>query len=175
MAKAEVFMNKLPKQVQSWLGKPVVQVNAMISAEPGLWQNFCAAVEDGNPLYWCNEDCAGGIGPIAPPAMLASWVIEHEWFPNMRDKKQRTLELHFMLKDAFALPFGVVTGVEIEFGRPVRSGDRLRAEQILKEVGPEYQTRMGLGRKWTIDVAYYHSNDDLAGIQTLHFVSYRED
>lgn len=167
-------MSELPERVRSWLGQPVVKVDSVLTAEPGLWQNFCAAVEDGNPLYWgegLEDVCAG---PIAPPAMLPSWLIEHEWFPDQPSEKRRTLELHFMLKDALGLPFGVVTEVELEFARPVRAGDKLHAEQILKSVGDEYQTRMGPGRKWVIDVVYRHSNGELAGIQTLHFVSYRK-
>ena len=169
-------MSALPENVISWIGKPVVVVDNVLTAEAGLWHNFCAAVEDGNPQYWQGVD---GMAPIAPPAMLPSWVIDHDWHPAMPAQKLRTLELHFMLKDALALPFGVVTDVELEFHQPVRAGDKLRAEQILIEVGDEYQTRMGPGRRWTIGVNYYQQNvghgETLAGIQTLHFVSYRKE
>jgi len=168
-------MTTIPRKIQNWIGKPVVTLAPVITAEQGLWLNFCVAVEDANPLYWATAGEAEGLAPIAPPAMLPSWMIDHEWSPDPNHVPLRTLELHFMLKDELALPFGVVTAVDLEFHRPVRSGDRLRAEQILLDVSDEYQTRMGPGRRWSIAVRYYHQNDALAGVQTLHFVSYRKE
>jgi len=165
---------ELPSIVSDWIGTAVVKIGPFLTAEQGLWLNYCAAVEDANPLYWRGSE-ETNFEPIAPPAMLPSWVIDHHWNPNPTHKPLRTLELHFMLKDEFDLPFGVVTEVELEFHRPVKAGDQLRAEQVLVDVGDEYQTRMGLGRRWTIAVHYYHADDALAGIQTLRFVSYRKE
>jgi hypothetical protein len=168
-------MTSLPEKVRNWIGTPVVTLAPVMTVDQGLWLNFCVAVEDGNPLYWSRAGDTEGSEPIAPPAMLPSWMIDHEWSPEPDHLPLRTLELHFMLKDELGLPFGVVTAVDMEFHEPVRAGDRLRAEQILLEVGDEYQTRMGPGRRWSIAVHYYHQNDTLAGIQTLHFVSYRKE
>jgi hypothetical protein len=164
----------LPEPVSRWLGKAVVSIGPFITAEQGLWLNYCVAVEDANPLYWRGLEGVSDI-PLAPPALLPSWVVDHEWHPRPDHKPLRTLELHFMLKDVLGLPFGVVTEVELEFHRPVRAGDRLRAEQVLVEVGEEYKTRMGPGRRWTIAVNYYHLDDALAGVQILRFVSYRKE
>jgi len=162
----------LSHSVADWIGKTVVKIGPIFGADQGLWLNYCVAVEDANPLYWhgvegINEEA------VAPPAMLPAWVIDHDWLPDPGSKPLRTLELHFMLKDAFDLPFGVVTEIELEFHRPVRAGDRLRAEQILVEFSDEYATRKGPGRRWTIDVRYFHEDDELAGVQTLRFLSYR--
>lgn len=168
-------MTSLPQKVQDWIGKPVVQLAPVMTVEQGLWLNYCVAVEDANPVYWRDGAAGEGMPPIAPPAMLPSWMIDHEWSPDPAHRPLRTLELHFMLKDELGLPFGVVTAVELEFHQPVRSGDRLRAEQILLEVGDEYQTRMGPGRRWSIAVNYYHQDNALAGVQTLRFVSYRKE
>ncbi|WP_019528286.1 hotdog fold domain-containing protein [Dasania marina] len=165
---------QLPEPVNSWLGKAVVSIGPFMTVEQGLWLNYCVAVEDAHPLYWQGMK---GVSeqPLAPPAFLPSWVVDHDWRPNPDEKPMRTLELHFMLKDALGLPFGVVTEVELEFHRPVVAGDRLRAEQVLVAVGEEYQTRMGPGRRWTIAVNYYHQDEALAGVQTLRFVSYRKE
>lgn len=164
----------LPESVRNWLGKAVVSIESCITAERGLWLNYCVAVEDANPLYW---DALEGDskGPLAPPAMLPSWMVDHDWHPDPDREPLRTLELHFMLKEALELPYGVVTEVELEFYRPIRAGDRLHAEQVLVDVGDEYVTRMGPGRRWSIAVNYYHLNGVLAGVQTLHFVSYRKE
>tara|TARA_A100000171_G_scaffold53047_2_gene75802 strand:+ start:955 stop:1494 length:540 start_codon:yes stop_codon:yes gene_type:complete len=170
-----ITMSAIPHKIQNWIGKPVVTLAPVMTVEQGLWLNYCVAVEDGNPLYWSQPVEVAGMQPIAPPAMLPSWMIDHAWSPDPEHEPLRTLELHFMLKDELGLPFGVVTRVELEFHEPVRAGDRLRAEQVLLDVSGEYETRMGPGRRWSIAVHYYHQNDALAGVQTLHFVSYRKD
>lgn len=167
-------MTELPEHVKAWIGQPVVKVENMLTAGPELWGNFCAAIEDGNPAYWGDGLPENG-GAVAPPAMLPAWTVQHEWYPNMESSKLRNLELHFMLKEALNLPNGIVGEASYEYRRPVRAGDRLHAEQILREIGDEYQTRLGPGRKWTIDVMYYHENRELAGIQTLRFTSYRKE
>lgn len=169
-------MNDLPDKVKDWIGNPVVVVENVLTADAGLWQNYCAAVEDANPLYWGGPEASELTdGAIAPPAMLPSWLVEHEWCPNPSKPKLRTMELHFMLKDALDIPYGVVTEVELEFHQPVRAGDKLHAEQILKEISEEYETRLGTGRRWTIVVNYYHEDGNLAGRQQLGFVAYRKD
>lgn len=160
-------MDDLPEIVGSWLGKVVVTVEHSITVERELWLNFCAAVGDGNPLYWDTEQ------PTAPPAMLASWAVAHDWYPGKPGTGVRPLELHFMLKDAFDLPHGIVTEVEFEFHEPVRAGDRVSAEQWLREVGKERTTRLGPGRNWTIEVVYRRADRTLLGSQRMTFLSYR--
>ena len=87
----------------------------------------------------------------------------------------RTLELHFRVKDALQMPHGIVTEVDLEFHEPIRAGDSVRAEQVLRDVGAQKMTRLGPGRNWTIDVIYRKQGDALAGIQTLHFLGYRKE
>ncbi|MDR3509012.1 MAG: MaoC family dehydratase N-terminal domain-containing protein [Caulobacteraceae bacterium] len=165
----------LPPQVSQWLGKPVIVIEHVVTAEVGLWLNFCVAVQDANPLYWNYAAALGRTeAVIAPPAMLPSWGIPHDWSPGAEGPPLRTLELHFMVKDALGLPNGLVTEVEFELHDPIRAGDSVRVEQILKEVSPPRQTRLGHGRNWTIDVVYRKPGDILAGVQTLRFLGYRK-
>lgn len=168
-------MTDLPDTVLAWLGQPVVAIEHVITVERGLWTNFCAAVGDGNPLYWDHAIARHHTGAvIAPPAMLPSWAVEHDWYPGKQGPGLRTLELHFMMKEALDLPHGIVTEVGLEFHEPVRAGDSVRAEQILREVGPERMTRLGPGRNWIIDVVYSRQDGELLGVQTLKFLSYRK-
>lgn len=168
-------MTEIPEKVKSWIGKPVIKVEKVLTAEKGLWQNFCAAVQDGNPLYWDPQPELVDDGPIAPPALLPAWVTAHDWYPGIPDQKPHTLELHFMLKEEMGLPHGIVGEAETVYGRPVRAGDELRAEQVLREISDEYQTRLGPGRKWIIDINFYHQDGALAGVQSLHFTAYRKE
>ncbi|MDR3510976.1 MAG: MaoC family dehydratase N-terminal domain-containing protein [Caulobacteraceae bacterium] len=164
----------LPPHVSDWIGKPAVVIDHVVRAEAGLWLNFCAAVGDGNPLYW-NYAAAFDITgeAIAPPAMLPAWGIDHDWAPGRAGPPLRTLELHFRVKEALDLPNGLVTEVEFAFHEPVRAGQSVRVEQVLREVGPLRQTRLGPGRDWTIDVVYRKPGEALAGVQTLKFLGYR--
>jgi hypothetical protein len=164
----------LPPLVESWLGQPVIVIDHVVTAEVGLWLNFCVAVQDGNPLYWNYAAALEITGEvIAPPAMLPSWGVTHDWSPGMTGPPLRTLELHFMVKEALGLPNGLVTEVELELHDPVRAGESLRVEQVLREVGAPRTTRLGPGRNWTIDVVYRKPGDVLAGVQTLRFLGYR--
>lgn len=166
-------MDDLPDIIKDWIGRPMIIVDHVVTVEQGLWTNFCVAIEDGNLLYWdytASRDQTDSV--IAPPAMLPSWAVEHDWMPGRDRPARRTLELHFMVKDALGLRNGIVTEVELELHAPLRAGESVRAEQILRSVGPERETRLGTGRNWEIDVQYRKPDGSLAGIQRLHFLAY---
>ena len=164
--------NALPSQIAAWLGKVAVVEAEGITAERGLIEAFAVAVEDANPLFWDDAraaEIAGGV--IAPPAMLSTWTRPHGWSPA-GPPKQRPLELHFRLKELFALPKAVVIETEAAWHEPVRPGDRVRAEQILDQVGPLVENRLGRGRKWTIGIRYARMDGVLLGVETLRFFAY---
>jgi hypothetical protein len=166
-------MDDLPDIIKDWIGRPMIIVDHVLTVEQGLWTNFCVAIEDGNLLYWdytASRDQTDSV--IAPPAMLPSWAVEHDWAPGRDRPARRTLELHFMVKDTLGLRNGIVTEVELELHAPLRAGESVRAEQILRTVGPERETRLGTGRNWEIDVQYRKPDGSLAGIQRLHFLAY---
>jgi hypothetical protein len=169
-------MDALPRQVRDWIGQPVIVIDHVVTIERGLWINFCAAVEDGNPLYWSYAAARDHTETaIAPPAMLPSWAIAAEWDPDRDGPPARTLELHFMVKEALGLPHGLVTEVDLALHAPLRAGDSVRAEQILRSVGEPRQTRLGPGRDWIIDVVYRRPDGQLAGIQTLRLLGYHKE
>lgn len=169
-------MSMLPEPVRGWIGRPVIVIDHVVTVERGLWINFCAAVEDGNPLYWSYALARDHTETmIAPPAMLPSWAIAPEWDPDRTSTLPRTLELHFMVKDALGLPHGLVKEVDLALHDPLRAGDSVRAEQILRSVGEERQTRLGQGRDWVIDVVFRKPDGRLAGVQTLHMLGYRPE
>jgi len=167
-------MSELPAEIQEWVGKVVVVDEAEVAVERGLIENFCSAVEDGNVLYW-DEDQAGELagGLVSPPGMLSAYNRPHPWNPERGDKpKNRPLELHFKVKEALQLPRGIVANQQYEFGVPIRPGDRLRAEQSLREVSEEKTNKLGTGRNWTIDVTYKNQNDEVVGVESVSFFGY---
>lgn len=166
-------MADIPQQVSNWLNKPTIVIDHVMTVEKGLWTNFCISVEDENPLYWdypTSRHVTGSV--IAPPAMLPSWAIQHDWFPGKTGPGLRTLELHFMVKDALGYKNGLVIDVDLEFHEPLKEGDSVRAEQVLRSISDERQTKLGLGRNWTIEVIYRKPDGSLAGTQTLRFLGY---
>ncbi len=161
-------MSDLPQQIQDWIGKVVVVDEAEVAVERALIENFCSAVEDGNPLYWEEG--------ISPPGMLSAYNRPHPWTPSRGDQPvNRPLELHFRVKDLLDLPRGIVAEQAYEFGVPLRVGDRVRAEQSLREVSELKTNKLGTGRNWTIDVTYKNQRGEIAGVESVSFFGYRRD
>lgn len=160
--------------VKSWIGKPLVVAIDGPKARPELWEIFCAAIEDANPLYWDDAAAAEHTGErIAPQSMMAAWTVAPEWRPNKPAKGARPLEAHFMVKEALDYPHGIVIEAEFEYYEPVRAGDRLRAEQVLLDIGEEKSTRLGPGREWVIKVSYTREDGARVGAQIFRFLGYR--
>ncbi|MEZ5538598.1 MAG: MaoC family dehydratase N-terminal domain-containing protein [Pseudomonadales bacterium] len=161
-------MSELPQQIQDWIGKVVVVDEAEVCVEQSAIENFCSAVEDGNPRYWQEG--------ISPPGMLSAYNRPHPWTPTRGNQPQnRPLELHFRVKDLLQLPRGIVSELGFEFGVAVRVGDKLRAEQSLREVSELKTNKLGTGRSWVIDVTYKNQRDEIAGIETLNFFGYNRN
>lgn len=166
-------MDALPKDIEAWLGQVVVTEEHSATAELGAFSLFCAAVEDGNPLYRESAEAEALTGgPICPPALLSAWSRPDPWAPNGAPAS-RALELHFRLKEILGLPKAVVTRAETELHAPLRPGDRIISEQRLDAVSPVTENRLGRGRYWTISVLYRRASDrELLGAETLGFFGY---
>jgi hypothetical protein len=156
---------ELPQQIKDWIGKVAVIDDAEVAVDQSQIDNFCSAVEDGNQQYW-NEG-------ISPPGMLSAYNRPHPWTPTRGDQPaNRPLELHFRVKDILQLPRGIVAELAFEFGVPLHVGDRVRAEQSLRDVSELKTNKLGTGRNWTIDVTYKNQHGEVAGVETLSFFGY---
>tara|TARA_A100000164_G_C21851377_1_gene745152 strand:+ start:305 stop:814 length:510 start_codon:yes stop_codon:yes gene_type:complete len=166
--------NSLPKQIDDWIGKTVINESSPFEVQSVLWQNFCSAIEDSNPLYWNSQEASKITKQlIAHPALLPSWLHDFEWHPD-RERKM-PMELHFLIKSLLGLPLGIVTEVEIEFHDPVIQGDRISAQQKLISVSDEVDTKLGKGRYWLIEVCYFNESKNLVGKQNINFLGYKNE
>lgn len=166
---------ELPAEVQSWIGEKRYEEEGEFPVEMGYVWTTCAAVENGNPIYW-DQKVADEItgGPIAPPSMISVWFRPHFWAPN-RTKQAQPLQVHFDLKETLELPEAVMTDNTITFGEPVRPGDRLRTHQVLRSVSPLKTTKLGTGRFWVIDVVYENQKGEHVGTESYTGFGYRRD
>jgi len=164
---------KTEARVEDWVGRTLDAGEGEIVVEEGYIRPWLEATENANPLYWDDktaQEIAGG--PIAPPAMLSVWMRPLNWRPDRKDAR-RPLELHFQLKEAFDLPEGVVAENEMTFGAPLRPGDRVRVTESVREISDERETKLGVGRKWIVDVTYTNQDGETVGVETYRMFGYR--
>jgi acyl dehydratase len=163
----------LPSAVQSLIGKPLYREVSDVLVEQGAIENFCAAVENGNPLYWDEgyaQEFAGG--RTAPASMLSAWFRPHIWKPGA-DGEQHALQAHFDLKELLALPEAVIASNELSFGQPAKVGERLQSYQCIRSISEPKTTKLGHGRFWVVDVVVENADGEFIGSDSYTAFGYR--
>jgi acyl dehydratase len=165
----------LPQEIVALIDVPQYEATGDFSVERGYVWTMCAAVENGNPLFWDDavaEEITGG--PIAMPSMVSAWFRPHHWSPG-RTEPAVPLQVHFDLKAALDLPEAVMSDNTITFHAPVRMGDRLTTLQRLRSVSPEKRTKLGTGRFWVIDVESRNQRGELVAVESYTGFGYRRE
>ncbi len=163
----------VPEDVLGLIGVPQYPSTAGFDVERSYSWDTLAATQNGNPLFW--DDAVGDEltgGPIAVPTTLSLWMRPHFWEPGA-DGEQVALQVHFDLKDRFDLPEAVMTDNTIIFHEPVRPGDRISHQQVLRSVSGPKTTKLGSGRFWVIDIEYHNQHGDLVGVESYTGFGYR--
>jgi len=163
----------VPDDVVAMVDVPRYEEDGEFPVERGYVWSMCAAVENGNPLYW-DDAVAAQItgGPIAPPTMLSVWFRPHHWAPG-RTEERLPLRIHFDLKERLGLPEAVMTDNTMTFYEPVRPGDVLHTRQILRSVSDLKTTKLGTGRFWVIEVEYTNQRGERVGVESYTGFGYR--
>lgn len=165
----------IPDDVMALVDEVQYEEPAEFPVERGYVWNTCAAVENGNPLFW-DDDVAAELtrGPITPPTMLSIWMRKHRWTP-WRSTEGLALQVHFDMKDRLDLPEAIISENTIVFHDPVRIGDVITSCQRLRSISDEKTTKLGTGRFWVIDVDYRNQQGDLVGVESYTAFGYRRD
>ena len=160
-------------EAHSWLGKKRHEVVGEFDVERGYIWTACAAVQNGNPLYW-DDQLAQQLtgGPTAPLTLLSAWFRPHYWMPG-RDTIPLPWQTHFDLKTTLVLPEAVATDSEVAFGEPVRPGDRISCNETLQSLSEVKTTKLGMGRFWVIDAVCRNQHDAWVGTETMTGFGYR--
>lgn len=163
---AAAMADDVPDRVRDMVGKPMYPETASFPVERSYGYNTLAATQNGNPLFW-DDAVAGQLtgGVILQPTTLSLWMRPHYWEPGAVGE-QVALKVHFDLKEIFGLPEAVMTDNTIIFYTPVRPGDVISNQQVLKSVSGPKTTKLGAGRFWVIDVEFHNQNGELVGVES---------
>jgi acyl dehydratase len=165
--------DEIPAEVQALIGVSLYEEQTEFDIEMGYVYNTCAAVENGNPLFWDKEVAAAITGgQITPPTMLSVWFRPHYWAPGA-SVDRKALQAHFDLKEKLDLPEAVVTTNETIFGEPVRIGDILTVRQTIKSISDIKKTKLGEGRFWVIEVETTNQHGEHVGTDIYTCLGYR--
>ena len=175
MSTADTDASDLPDDLVALIDQTQYPEDGEFPVERGYIYTSASSVENGNPLFW-DDEVADELtdGPIAMPTMLSVWFRPHHWAPG-REEQALPLQVHFDLKERFGLPEAVMTDNTIIFHEPVRPGDMLRTQQILRSVSGPKTTKLGTGRFWVIDVEYFNQDDVLVGVESYTGFGYKRD
>ena len=168
-------VDELPAEVVAMIGTPMYPETATFPAELSYAYNTLAATQNANALFWDAEvadELTGGA--ILPPTTLSLWMRPHYWEPGA-EGEQVALKVHFDLKAIFGLPEAVMTDNTIIFFDPVRPGDVISNQQVLKSVSGPKTTKLGTGRFWVIDVEYQNQRGESVGTETYTGFGYRRE
>lgn len=156
----------VPERVRGMVGRPLYPETATFPVERSYGYNTLAATQNGNPLFWDDavaEVLTGGV--VLQPTTLSLWMRPHYWEPGAAGE-QVALKVHFDLKEIFGLPEAVMTDNTIIFHTPVRPGDVISNQQVLRSVSGPKVTKLGAGRFWVIDVEFHNQNGELVGVES---------
>jgi hypothetical protein len=148
-------------EAQSWLNRNRHEVVGEFDVERGYFWTACAAVQNGNPIYWDDElaeQLTGG--PTAPLTLLSAWFRPHYWMPG-RETIPLPWQTHFDLKETLALP------------EAVRPGDRIRCSETLRSLSEVKTTKLGKGRFWVIAAECRNQDGTWVGTETMTGFGYR--
>ena len=136
-------------------------------------RHWCAAMQDGNPLY-TDEEYAGKSkygSIIAPPTMLLTWTMPPLWPPS--EQPPHPFEQFLEKLDKAGYLGIIVTNVSQKYYLPVFPGDHLSFTYKVTDLSPEKQTGVGKGYFVTTTFVFTNQKGETVGTQSFTVLKYR--
>ncbi|NQT74697.1 MAG: MaoC family dehydratase N-terminal domain-containing protein [Chloroflexi bacterium] len=135
-------------------------------------RHWCAAMQDGNPLY-TNEEYAktsryGNI--IAPPTMMLTYTMPPLW-PPKEDPPHHFEQFLEKLDKAGYLGI-LVTNVSQKYYKPLFVGDRITFTYKVTDMSPEKKTSLGAGYFVTTSFIFTNQKGETVGTQSFTVLKY---
>ena len=145
-----------------WVGRSGAVRFAELAVNQAMVRNFVSAIEDPNELYWDDATASRVCGaPVAPPAMMTTWVTPRAWAPGASDGSGTAMLV------AVPLPGDSMINMssEFEFFDHVRIGDRLNVVETVEAVSEEKTTRVGKGHFLTVVSTFRRETGEMVASQ----------
>jgi acyl dehydratase len=154
-------------ELDSWRGRTAT-IEAPFPIEAGRVADFCAMLEDDNPVYWDEHLAMRRFGGrVAPPAMLTAWRFLTPWTPGGRPPHGPPLGCEVPLPvDSL-----INVGFSSEFDAPLLVGDRLTYRDTVSAISDRKST--GLGTGWFVTTDTVVTNQHGATIGRYRNVMFR--
>lgn len=170
--------------LQSWVGEKLNTSGPNVSPDPvnmPMIRHWLDAFQDRNPIYE-NEAAAQGTrfgGKIAPPAMMQTWTMPRPILHNIGERGGAAQDLDpdtpLGILDQMGFVGILATNSELEFHRPLREGDILQSDIILKSISGRKKTGLGQGYFITWIQDYVDQNGEEVGRQSFTVLKFNPD
>ncbi len=167
--------------LQSWAGRKLNGEGSSYAPDPvnmPMIRHWIDAFDDRNPVYEV-EDIAKKSrfgGRIAPPAMMQTWTFQRPVLEGIGERggSADTLDPDTPLGVLDRVGFrGILaTNSELEFDRPLREGDVLKSDVIVKSISERKKTGLGQGYFITWTQEYLDQNDKPVGRQVFRVLKF---
>lgn len=156
-------------EVAKLVGQESGAIRALDAVSKSDIRHWCELIGDADPDY--HEQIRRG-EKTAPPAMLLVWTMDALWPP-----KEEALEPHEELArilDEAGYSGAAGIGLEQEFLRPLRIGDRLSFKvKILDVSSDEQETKLGKGHVLRLLYTLFNQDGDVVSTQTSTVLRYQ--
>lgn len=136
-------------------------------------RHWCAAMQDGNPLYtndeYAKQSKYGSI--IAPPTMMLTWPMPPLWPP--REEPPHPFERFLEKLDKAGFLGILVTNVSQKYLGPLFPGDRVTYTYKVADVSPEKKTALGPGHFVTASFVFKNQKGETVGTQSFTVLKYK--
>jgi hypothetical protein len=144
------------------VGRPTEPRFGQVAVNAPMVRQFVAAIHDPNPLWWDDRlatEVAGG--PVAPPAMLVTWVTAAAWAPDGSGGPGHAL------LTSVPMPGDSMINVssEIELFDHLRVGDWLNVVEEVESISEEKATQVGRGHFLTVVARFRRHTGQLVAVQ----------